>query len=180
MRVDADRPQYWRRRIVVLGGVLAAAGSLLWACGGGEDEPVRRIVRDVTPPPPPTAMPTVTVTVREIARECVADDLAATLRATRDAYAGTSPRFRVSVVNTGEEPCALGKGTLDVRITSGSDRVWSSARCGQGTSRLLRSGAPFSDTITWDRRRACGGAEAGPGTYVASLAGTGEQVFRLR
>lgn len=181
MRVDADRSRYWRRRIVVLGAVLAVLGALIWACGGEKDEPVRHVgVVAPPPPPPPTAMPTVTVTVREIARVCGVDDLAVTLRATREVYAGTSPRFRVSAVNTGDEPCALDKGALDVRITSGSDRVWSSAQCGHGTSRLLRRGVTFDDVITWDRRRACGAAEAAPGTYVASLAGADEQVFLLR
>ena len=82
---------------------------------------------------------------------------------------------------------------LEMRITSGSDRVWSSADCvgGDGATKLhrLERGVPFVRSISWNRHRSgkdCSAAhpEAKAGTYVATaVAGslTSEKtVFHLR
>jgi hypothetical protein len=161
-----------------------------------------------TMPPtvPPTVLPTATVTVtarttvRPVARKkagdaCEPRDLVIGLVTTQATYAGGErPSFRLTAVNTGRRPCTFGVGPkeLEVRISSGPDRVWTSARCARGSGsqiRLLRRGLPYIVTVVWDRRRSSGGCAgrrpvARPGTYVVTVrAGRVKvrgQVFRLR
>ncbi|TDE28094.1 hypothetical protein [Actinomadura sp. 6K520] len=188
--------QYWRRRTLALAGVLAGVGLLAWACTGDGDEPVQNAgaVESTSPPPPPTAMPTVTVTVTttpdpEPARgggPCTDQDLVFTMSAPGNIFTGSEqPQFRVTVVNTRKGSCIFDTNSLDVRITSGSDDIWSSAECRRGDSskKTLKRGIPHVDTITWNRERACdSGNPARPGTYVADLKGkkANKQIFHLR
>ena len=189
--------RYWRRRLAALGGVLGAVGLLAWACAGTQDgEPVQSAgaAESMSPPPPPTAMPTVTVTTTTTPKPEPADDggpcedhdLVVNMSSADDTYTGSErPEFRVTVVSTGRGSCTFDTGSLDVRITSGSDRIWSSAECrrGKAAKETLRRGIPYVDTVIWDRTRGCKGkTEARPGTYVADLKGTKvkKQIFRLR
>ncbi|NKZ02700.1 hypothetical protein HGB48_02845 [Actinomadura latina] len=182
---------------MALAGLLGAVGLLAWACAGtGEGEPVRdaKAAESASPPPPPTAMPTVTVTTTATPEPapaddggpCDADDLVVNMSAAGDTYRGSErPEFRITVVNTGRGTCRFDTGTLDVRITSGSDRIWSSADCrhGDAPKETLRRGIPYVDTVTWDRERGCKGrTRARPGTYVADLKDTKVKklIFRLR
>ncbi|RSN46961.1 hypothetical protein [Actinomadura sp. WAC 06369] len=189
---EGDGGRYWRRRVLALAGVLGAVAVLAWGCvRGASEEPVSRTVAEAaTPPPPPTAMPTVTVTVTttpapgEDGAACRDDDIVVTLGAADERYAGGKrPAFRVTVVNTAENTCRFDPGSLDLRITSGDDRIWSSAECrgGDAARESLRRGVPYVREIVWDRRRGCGGDAARAGTYVAHLhGGKGKrQVFRL-
>jgi hypothetical protein len=140
-------------------------------------------------------MPTVTVTATATPRPvpvrdggpCDGDDLVVNMSAQQSTYSGSErPEFRVTVVYTGQGACKFDTRSLDVRITSGSDRIWSSAGCRRGTAakETLRRGIPYVDTVVWDRTRGCkGNAVARPGTYVARLKGAttgGKQIFRLR
>lgn len=105
---------------------------------------------------------------------------------------GEQPQFRVTVVNTGKRTCAydVGPKALEMRVTSGSDRVWSSGDCASvSDARHLKRGVPYSRTITWDRTRSnskCHHSDqkAQPGTYVVRLRGdhvkTESHVFYLR
>ncbi|MFG2087911.1 MULTISPECIES: hypothetical protein [unclassified Spirillospora] len=195
---DSGLDRYWRRRAVALAGVLGVVGMLAWACTGNADEPVRNAnavaVSGKSPPPPPTVMPTVTVTVTTTPEPepvddggpCDSENLVFTLSASETAYAGSErPEFRITVVNAGKGSCTFDTGSLDVRITSGSDGIWSSAECRPGGSpkATLKRGIPYVDTVTWDRKRGCdGGTSARPGTYVAGLKGqkAKKQIFHLR
>ncbi|MBE1531723.1 hypothetical protein [Actinomadura algeriensis] len=190
---DGDGERFWRRRVLALAGVLGTVAVLAWGCvRGTAEEPVTRTVAEAaTPPPPPTAMPTVTVTVTttptpgEDGAACEDDDVVVTLGAAAKTYAkGAKPTFRVMVVNTAENACAFDTGTLDLRITSGDDRIWSSAECrdGNAAKETLRRGVPYVREVVWDRRRGCDGKGARPGTYVADLHDRKgkRQVFRLR
>jgi hypothetical protein len=149
-----------------------------------------------TPSPVPSgsASPSVKASAQPVKRRpgdaCAETDVVMTFAATKTTYKGAQhPRFQLSVVNTARMPCTfdVGPGHLDVRIVSGSDRVWSSAQClGAGSSiQMLRRGVPYIAAIDWNRRR-CGAdpARAQPGTYVAyAKAGglkTAHQVFFLR
>ncbi|OLT34919.1 hypothetical protein BJF79_32775 [Actinomadura sp. CNU-125] len=196
MEIDTDgddRERFWRRRVLALGGVLGAVAVLAWGCvRGTADEPVARTVAEAaTQAPPPTAMPTVTVTVTttpepgEDGAACAEDDVVVTLDGAQRTYAkGAKPTFRVMVVNTAENTCEFDAGSLDLRITSGDDRIWSSAECRDGGAgkESLRRGVPYVREVVWDRRRGCDGKGARAGTYVADLHDRkGErQVFRLR
>jgi hypothetical protein len=169
---------------------------MAWACssGTGESEPVRQAgaVDSASPPPPPSAMPTVTVTTTTTPAPapaaggpCHEDDLVVTMSADGDAYAASRrPEFRVTVVNAGAGACTFDTGSLDVRITSGTDRIWSSARCrrGKAPKKTLQRGVPYVDNVVWNRGRGCkGGTPVRPGTYVATLKGTDAKklIFRL-
>lgn len=179
-----------------LAGVLGAVGLLAWTCqgGAGQGEPGRDAgAAERTSAPPPSAMPTVTVTTTTTPAPeqadggpCDRSDLVVNMSAVKDVYAGSErPEFRVTVVSTGEGSCAFDAGSLDVRITSGADRVWSSTKCRKGDApkATLRRGIPYVDDVVWDRRRDCKGAvRARPGTYVATLKGAKvkKQVFSLR
>ncbi|TDD68248.1 hypothetical protein E1293_37225 [Actinomadura darangshiensis] len=182
---------------MALASVLGAVGLLAWTCsaGGDEGEPVRDAgaVDSASPAPPPSAMPTVTVTTTTTPTAEPADggpcddkDLVVNMSAAENTFAGAErPEFRVTVVSIGKGSCTFDTGTLDVRITSGSDRIWSSAECRKGGApkETLKRGIPYVDNVTWDRERGCKGATpARPGTYVATLKGkkVEKQIFRLR
>ncbi|HZB30685.1 MAG TPA: hypothetical protein VE465_11015 [Streptosporangiaceae bacterium] len=204
---------YWRRRAIALGGVLTLAGLVAWGCAGGGQHPAeRRSVHNAAalaspgahsvPAVVPTATVTVTTrtTVRPIAPRktvdaCEPRDIVFGFRATKTAYAGKDlPRFRLTAVNTGRRVCRFGVGPkeLEVKISSGLDRIWTSAQCARGSgssSQMLRRGVPYITTVVWDRKRSSAGCRsprvaARPGVYVAAVkAGTikvRKQVFRLR
>jgi hypothetical protein len=199
---------YWRRRTIALGAVVAVLGLVAWACSAGEEQTAGRPAQNAAAQSPSlTVMPTVTVTVtteattavrpseRSSGNACERRDVVIGLAATKDTYAGTDrPRFRLTAVNTGQRACrfAVGPKELEIQITSGSDRLWTSARCARrsGSSvRLLRRGVPYVQTIVWDRKRASGDCTrsrpaARPGTYVAAIKSdkikAEKQVFRLR
>ncbi|RFU41290.1 hypothetical protein DZF91_12595 [Actinomadura logoneensis] len=212
--------QYWRRRAIALAGVLGVVGLTAWACGvfgdGGDDgrrPPVQSMagagaavpsLAATSTVPAPTPTVTVTKTAKATPRPkpsrkdgdaCDPRDVVVNMAANGDTFPrGARPAFRLTVVNTGKRPCGydVGTGRLDVRITSGPDRVWAASACdgGSGSSvQTLRRGIPYVTTVTWDRRRSgsdCTGQrdKALPGTYVAVLKAAGvkpqKQVFHLR
>jgi len=100
----------------------------------------------------------------------------------------------LAVENVGDEPCRrdVGQRALELTITSGEDRIWSSDDCAPGgprAVRLLRPGRPYAVALTWTPRRSAAGCPgdqpaAQPGTYVLSgRAGDvhgGAAVFTLR
>ncbi|MET8143511.1 hypothetical protein ABZU32_24695 [Sphaerisporangium sp. NPDC005288] len=110
---------------------------------------------------------------------CGDADLVISLRGRSEVYSGGRvPRFLLTVVNIGRFDCTVDVGPrkVEVRVTSGSDRVWSTADCvsGEGTDvRRLSRGVPHVRMVGWDRRRSgpdCRAARprAGNGTYVAA------------
>lgn len=110
---------------------------------------------------------------------CDPKNLVIALRSGQTVYAGDAePTFLLTVVSTDRIECTVDVGprTLEMRVTSGGQRIWSTADCvaGEGVDRqTLERGIPYVRSITWDRRRSgtvCSGKRpvAGPGTYVAS------------
>ena len=99
--------------------------------------------------------------------------------ATTDALsysAGISPVLTLTVTNNGTEPCAVNVGTsqMDFVVTSGSDRIFSSADCQSSAADLLKTIKPNSvetAKFTWDRHRSAPGcaevpSKPNPGTYL--------------
>lgn len=207
-RDQGEADAYWRRRVYVLAGGITAIGLVAWACSGPDHKKSTAQVRNaaatagpVSPGVTPAAAPaaTVTVTVTPSAPpspqlrsgdRCDEQDVVVALTPDKQVFqAKERPHFRVSVVNTGRRSCTfdVGARALRLRITSGSDPVWSSDRCAAGTAsdlQLLRRGIPYIADLTWDRRRCDGASQAMPGVYVITVKAPGvrtdRQVFRLR
>jgi hypothetical protein len=217
VRMDSDTDRstdeltYLRRQMIVLAGVLTTLGLVIWACtassGDSASTPIRNAgeTASLTPTLPSvlptitiTATTTVTVTPKPSRRDgdaCDPGDLVTTLSATADTYRrGELPQFQLTVVNVGEHACTydVGPNVLQTKITSGSDRIWSSTHCASdddSSIQLLRRGVPHIATLTWDRKRSDESCPDDPstadaGTYVAHLKADGirtaRQVFRLR
>ncbi|WP_312180692.1 hypothetical protein [Arthrobacter sp.] len=108
---------------------------------------------------------------------------AVTVAASTDvpAYAaGANPLLTLSVTNTGSEPCEINVGTnqMEFIVTSGSDRIFSSADCQDGGEDLVKEFAPGATekaNFTWDRMRSAPGCGA-----VASNPNPGWYVFTAR
>lgn len=109
--------------------------------------------------------------------DCTPADVQLTLTADAARYApGSSAAFQVSIVHTGENPCTIDAGLVsrELLITSGSDRIWSSADCDTAGSRmlLLAPGNQDVETVAWTTQRSAPGCPAdlpapGAGTYQA-------------
>ncbi|MFO7252491.1 MAG: hypothetical protein DIU60_017240 [Actinomycetes bacterium] len=210
-RGDADLPDpdvYWRRRVSVLTALLIVVAAVVWACTRMSDDaadagpgsaaagPSAHTASPAAGAPSAGPSPAPQGERRSGDARCSEEDVVVHLEGLQEVYPpGVRPRFVVMLVNTGDEPCVLDVGprALDLRITSGSDRVWSSADCvgGDGATKLhrLERGVPFVRSISWNRHRSgkdCSAAhpEAKAGTYVATaVAGslTSEKtVFHLR
>ncbi|NUW43731.1 hypothetical protein [Nonomuraea rhodomycinica] len=134
-----------------------------------------------TPQPSPSAADTPAVADARPGRPgqpCTEDDLVLSLQGKQDVYTGGAwPNFLITLVNTGPVMCRadVGPRALEVRITSGEDRIWSTADCVSGPAaeqRELERGIPYVRTLDWDRRRSSADCRttppsALPGTYVA-------------
>jgi hypothetical protein len=206
---QGDVEAYWRRRVYVLAGGIALIGLVAWACSGSDHKrstaQVRNAAATVSPAaalpaagatPTPTATvtvtatPTATVEKKHSGDQCDAPDVVVGLTPTGTLFKGKQhPRFALSVVNTGRQACTfdVGPKALLIRISSGSDRVWSSAQCASGAGpnlQMLQRGVPYLATLDWDRRRCNSHIHASPGTYVIAVSAPGIQthreVFRLR
>ncbi|MFF0250098.1 hypothetical protein [Streptosporangium sandarakinum] len=195
---------YWRRRVVALIGVLVVVAVVAWACSSSKPERPRKegsADRPAGPDAVSAALPTVTVTASSgtpsppspspspspsssadgrPGGSCSPADLVLSVRGTGEIYGpGVQPKFLLTLVNTGQTPCRadVGPRAMEVRITSGADRVWSSADCVSGGAddfHRLERGVPYVREVVWDRRRsgadcAIEGAAARPGTYVAAV-----------
>lgn len=184
---------YWTRRLVVLGAVLLVI-IVIWALvargGGGEaSEPGATSDPDVTETddaddadPPGDGAST-----------CGAADLELAVATEQRAHpAGVQPVLEVTVTNVSESSCVVDLAATQVLITSGSDRIWSSADCPADDVAeqvvLLPAGAVETWTTTWQRVRSdeqCGDGlpEPRPGTYrveVSLVGASSEQtVFDL-
>ena len=163
---------YWRRRALVS---LAAAGMVVVALlplGGGDDV---LTAPEPTPSAGPTAQPT---SSPEPAEPELCPDDALEVLATADAQSypvGGTARFELTVRNTGPAPClrALGQGAVELFVTSGEDRIWSSDDCAPGGPEgevLLEPGGTQTARASWSSVRSAldcppDQPQAEPGTY---------------
>lgn len=96
---------------------------------------------------------------------------------------GEQPMFSVAIVNNGTADCTadVSAKSLVLTVFSGTDRVWSSADCGDGKQdlRAVPPGGVQQISITWPRTRSVPGCTGGAppvavGTYYAQATlGTG-------
>ncbi|GAA3253684.1 hypothetical protein GCM10020216_088760 [Nonomuraea helvata] len=197
---------YWRRRMSVLVAVLVVVAVVAWACSSGGSGPERASSAQTSPSatpvvdpllaglrtlamgtasPSPTPTPTPTATSAALPRHpgepCATGDLVLSLQGGKEEIysAGARPTFMVTLVNTGPVMCTtdVGPRAMEVRITSGEDRIWSTADCVSGVGseiKKLQRGVPYVRALEWDRHRSstdCRAtpATALPGTYVATV-----------
>jgi hypothetical protein len=193
---------YWRRRMSVLVAVLVVVAVVAWACSSGGSGPERKssaqssqsatpatdpllaglrtlAMGTASPTPKPSATtPTPQAQTHRPGEPCAEESLVIGLQGKQEIYAGGArPNFLITVVNTGPVMCKadVGPRAMEIRITSGEDRIWSTSDCvsGAGTEvKELERGVPYVHSLDWDRRRSSGDCRADPpnalpGTYVA-------------
>jgi hypothetical protein len=171
---------YWRRRAVALLVVLALLGVLGWLVGraGGGDDTLAAAGRP-TPTPsaaPASATPSATP---EPVEPCPDEALEVVATAAgADVGVGARTLMTLTVRNTGTVACtrALGQGAVELVVTSGEDRVWSSDDCAPGGDEGVVQVAPGdvqTARATWPGTRSAPGCPpdqpvAQPGTYRVS------------
>ena len=89
---------------------------------------------------------------------------------------GRPLNVQVSLATPRADGCAaaVDPARLVVTVTSGKDRIWTTAHCGKAIPRAtlaLAAGKPSTTTVTWDGRRSAANCPANqstarPGTYV--------------
>ena len=176
---------YWLRRAGVLLAVLLVLYVATLPLGGGGDEDTLSSGSPTASPtagssggPEPSAEPTPTPSASPTAEPepCPDDALEVTASSDADSYpAGATAALTLQVRNTGTVPCrrALGQGAVELTVSSGDDRVWSSDDCapGGGTGEVvLDPGGEQSARATWSTVRSAPGCppdqpQAQPGTY---------------
>ena len=198
-RKRPSKAVYRRRRIVLSLLVLLIAGALVWAGvvvastlsgnqGASASDPFQTA---------PTAAPTPSAGDDSEKKPDKSDgaepsaeagdgtcpSAAVTVEASTDAAAypaGSNPLLTLAVTNTGTEPCRINVGTsqMEFIVTSGSDRIFSSADCQDGAEDFLKDvepGATEKANFTWERLRSAPGCAA-----VASNPNPGWYVFTAR
>ena len=114
--------------------------------------------------------------------ECTPAEVQISLTADAPGYrVGRTATFQIGIVHTGTLPCTLDAGNAgrELVITSGEDRIFSSADCDAGSiPLLLATGDEYPSTLTWATNRSAPGCPAGlpvleAGSYQAVVtAGT--------
>ncbi|NTV40533.1 MAG: hypothetical protein HGA51_11355 [Demequinaceae bacterium] len=175
---------YWRRRIVAAIGVVLVIVVIYFLAsspGGKKSDASPSVTPEVTTSANPSTDPSAPAS-GDVSRPCTAADVALTITPNPQAFPGGAlPVFDVAVKQSGPTPCLLDTAATgtELKVTSGSDRVFSSLDCpsdGTITARqfLLDAGASDNFQVTWNRKRSvpeCTTVEAAPrpGTYHAIL-----------
>ena len=191
---------YWFRRLlaVVLVVLVVLAGWWLFFGRGGGSEaagtptthpssssPAATASQtpspSITPTPTPTATPTATPTTSPsptstVAPLCADSAIRVLAQTDKGSYSSSEePRFTLQVTNAGTTACRrdLGQSALELVVSKGSTRTWSSDDCNPGGGSAvatLRPGQTFSTTVIWSRQTSKPGCPAGqpaasPGDY---------------
>ena len=204
---------YWRRRAVLLLGLVVFL-LLTKSCVGSGSPSKTALVRPtptstLTPTPTPTSTatptsspiptvvptPTPTTATPVAIPSCTDAALAVTTSTDAPIYAVTAtPKLTMSIKNRSATACRrdLGSGAVELLVSSGSDRVWSSDDCsvGKGVAlATLPSGGSQAVALTWSGKRSVPGCRGSreqvkAGTYrVVARVGTLRKVgaaFRVR
>jgi hypothetical protein len=128
------------------------------------------------PTPTPLASPTGT---------CAGSDVVATPSVKGAAYAGQPVVFTMTLVTRVSEACTweVSAQTLVVKVTSGSDRIWSTQECSGAVPRqsvVVRRDQPTTVAVGWNGQRSDTGctrstAWAEPGYYHVVAASFGSE-----
>jgi hypothetical protein len=177
---------YWTRRLLVLAVAFALVFAIAHLLGsGGSGDPSARPVaaapsttaptgvapahplstarpsgsarsqghraRTVTPKPTPTPL-------AEPSGPCVNSDVVATPSVQGTAYAGRAVVFTMTLRTRVSPACTwdVSPGSLVVKVTSGSDRIWSTQECGGAVPKqsvVVRKDHPVAVTVAWNAQR---------------------------
>ncbi len=175
---------YWRRRIVAVIGLVLAFVVLYFLVfsPGGKDDKKETPGASTSPETSQSPNPTSSPAPSGEARACTTADVQLTATANPQNFAaGALPLFDVAIKNSGASPCMLDTAAAgtELKITSGSDRIFSSLDCPADATInarqfLLAAGASDAFSVTWNRQRSaegCTAVTATPkaGTYHALL-----------
>ncbi len=194
---------YWVRRAVVLGVVFLLVFTVTRLFSGGSDEQKNTAGRasgDTSAAGPDQGTEQTTKKPRKKKPKVVladpdgpCDPAEVTVAPTIEREPAGGPRIEIPLeLSTDREACTfvVSRRTVALKITSGSDPIWSSAHCGQvlGTHDVVvRRAKPAVVTIAWNGRRSSEGCVLGnwawPGGYHAIAASLGgepvDQYFEL-
>lgn len=178
----SESPQiYWRRRILVLAGVLLVVVGVIvaWPKPTPPSAPAAGDAASMTAAPAVTATPSVTPTPTPSGPlPCATANLKLTMAGYQKLAQGARQPFAVTAKNVGSVPCVLNltATNFSLTVTSGSDRIWSTADCAKwvpAKKLTLKSQASYQFTITWRLVRSTPTCKTGtssvkPGTYVGT------------
>jgi hypothetical protein len=174
---------YWWRRAGLAAVVVVVAAAVLALSGPGGSGPDRLAASprpssssSGSPSAAPSASGSATPSASASGAACANDSLAVETKTDAGTYAaGAKAVLTLTVKNTGTTPCrrSLGTSAVELLITSGADRIWSSADCSPGGSAgdvVLPPGGTKTATVTWPGTRSAPGCPsarptAQPGTY---------------
>lgn len=119
---------------------------------------------------------TKTTTTAAEAPECADKDIKVSVATDAEAYAPSElPTFTLTVENLSDENCSrdVGPAALELRVSSGGSRVWSSDDCNPSGDPRLKVLGPqdrFAQSVQWGRTLSQEGCptpqeSAEPGTY---------------
>lgn len=193
--VGPHRPAvYWRRRVVLLLAVVAVVAVLWTLLGGGAEagqdgQEGAGATSSDTAASDTTASDTTasgTASSGGVGAACSPEDLSVTVSTDATAYGPDDvPRFVVAVASSATAPCTVDVGAADaveLVVTSGSDRIWSSADCrdsAPGDPVPLAPGATEDISVSWQRLRSTPDCaddlpDVRPGTYQVTPVVGGE------
>jgi hypothetical protein len=122
--------------------------------------------------------------------ECPAEELRPTLTGKQRLAPEERTTFQLSLINGSDKTCIarVTRKNFELKIDSGSDRIWSTADCRSAVkpiSRKLGSEHAVAWSLTWDGKRSksnCKSAREvpGQGTYVATAQLEGAEPVQLR
>lgn len=184
---------YWARRAVVLLLLIAVTLAVIFALRavlpGGDSvsspEPAATPDRTELASPgaqasaqPSTAAPTSSRSADPAVAACAADQIEIVATADKERYRPeATATLGMTITNTSDAPCAMdvGNGPLELRVTSGSDRIWSSDDCQVEATSDVRTIQPgeagrMVSSVEWALTRSAPGCKGGaeqvrPGTY---------------
>jgi hypothetical protein len=185
---------YRRRRLVALAlavlvvAAIVAAGSWVASLVGAGQEEAPAEAAPAAVPSSPAPSPAGTA-------GCKDSDVVVRAETDAPAYgSGENPTLILEVANKGKSPCEVNVGTdaMEFLVTSGDDRIFSSADCQVDAEALmmtLEPGKSEQARFTWERNRTAPGctsveAKPQPGTYVLTTKldkkSSKKTVFELR
>lgn len=198
---------YWFRRLLLLGVVLGVVMGLSRILGGGGDDGEGRTPAAMpasavsTPAASPSAVSTADSPPAQAQRPrkpkrtrtplplptgpCRDSDVKVVPTLVENAYAGGDVRLTLKLTTFSSPACnwEVSPDSVAVRLTSGSDRIWSSQECAKAiptTQVVLRRRPAATVDVTWSGRRSDAQCSrntlwAEPGYYHVAAAALGSE-----